>query len=73
VQKAATGAECLFASRRPQGEVSHPWQLLQADLGERTQSMGRSLHQGTEDVRLCQLEIAPNLFFRAPSFFLDVR
>ena len=32
VQKAASGAECRFASRRPQGEVGHSWQLLQSDL-----------------------------------------
>jgi hypothetical protein len=35
--------------------------------------MACSIQQRPEDVRLCRLKIAPNLFLRPPSFFLEMR
>ena len=73
MQEVASGTECRFAGGGPECEVGHPWQLFQSNFGERAQSMACSIQQRPEDARLCRLEIAPNLFLGAPTFFLEVR
>jgi hypothetical protein len=69
MQKAASRAECCFSGRRPECKG----QLFQSNLGYGTQSMACSIQQRPEDVRLCRLKIASNLFLGAAAFFLDMR
>jgi hypothetical protein len=61
-----------FAGGRPQGEIGHPWQSLQADGGQHVQAEARRLQQCPQDAGSRDFELAPDFLFRASCRFMDV-